>query len=153
VTQDGKREVLLDVPAYDFNWQTRYVLKEPRTLPAGSTLFCRAVFDNSKKNLANPDPTVTVTWGDQSWDEMMLGYFDLLMPRDDERPAGTKTVSTGLDIVGHFDAGDKDGNAGLSKEEAAGHPVISAAFDRIDADRDGLLQLGEILTAVAKMRG
>lgn len=153
VAVDGEREILLDVPAYDFNWQTRYVLKEPRTLPAGSTLHCRAVFDNSAENLANPDPTVTVRWGDQSWDEMMLGYFDLLLPRDDDRRPGTKTVTTGLDIVGMFDAGDTDDNAGLDKNEASGHPVISAQFDRIDADGDGLLQLGEILTAVAKWRG
>ncbi|MEX0587105.1 MAG: thioredoxin family protein, partial [Pirellulales bacterium] len=72
VLPTGEREVLLDVPAYDFNWQTRYVLAEPRRLPAGSVIHCRAVFDNSEANLANPDPTKSVRWGDQSWEEMML---------------------------------------------------------------------------------
>ncbi len=150
VTPDGKREILLDVPAYDFNWQTRYLLETPRELPAGSVLHCRAVFDNSARNLANPDPTATVRWGDQSWDEMMLGYFDVILPRDDERRAGTKPVHTGLDLVGMFDVADADGNGGLAKQETAGHELISAHFDRIDQSGDGLLQLGELLVAIAK---
>jgi peroxiredoxin len=152
VTPDGEREVLLDVPAYDFNWQTRYALAEPRKLAAGSVIHCRAAFDNSDENLANPDPTATVSWGDQSWDEMMLGYFDVIMPRDDGRRAGTKPVETGLDVVGQFDSADADGNAGLSESEAAGNPRIAAGFAAIDASGDGQLQLGEILHAVQRMR-
>jgi hypothetical protein len=108
------------------------------------------VFDNSARNLANPDPTATVRWGDQSWDEMMLGYFDVILPRDDERRAGTKPVHTGLDLVGMFDVADADGNGGLAKQETAGHELISAHFDRIDQSGDGLLQLGELLVAIAK---
>jgi hypothetical protein len=71
----GKREVLLDVPHYDFNWQNVYWLAEPKRMPAGSRLLCEAVFDNSADNLANPDPTRPVHWGDQTWDEMMVGSF------------------------------------------------------------------------------
>jgi peroxiredoxin len=151
VSPKGEREVLLDVPAYDFNWQTRYVLAEPRELLAGSVIYCRAAYDNSEKNLANPDPTKTVRWGDQSWDEMMLGYFDVIMPRDENRRAGTKPVQTGLDVVGQFDAADADGDAGLSDDEAQGNPLIAARFAAIDADGDSLLQLGEILKAAGKM--
>jgi peroxiredoxin len=151
VTPTGEREVLLDVPAYDFNWQTRYVLAEPRKIPAGSVIHCRAAYNNSEQNLANPDATKTVTWGDQSWDEMMLGYFDVIMPRDENRKAGTKPVRTGLDVVGQFDAADADGDAGLSQDEAKGNPLIAARFAAIDADGDELLQLGEILTAVGKL--
>ena len=55
VLPDGSREVLLDVPEYDFNWQTRYRLKEPRVIPAGSVIHCRAVLNNSVANPANPD--------------------------------------------------------------------------------------------------
>jgi len=71
----GKREVLLDVPHYDFNWQNVYWLAEPKLMPAGSHLLCEAVFDNSADNLANPDPMRSVHWGDQTWDEMMVGSF------------------------------------------------------------------------------
>ena len=72
---DDTKEVLLDVPRYDFNWQNAYVLKEPKLMPKGTVMKCEGVFDNSKDNLVNPDPTAEVKWGDQSWDEMMLGAF------------------------------------------------------------------------------
>ena len=73
---DDRRELLLDIPRYDFNWQNGYELASPKRMPAGTRLFCEAWFDNSAGNLANPDPTKTVRWGDQTWEEMMIGYFD-----------------------------------------------------------------------------
>jgi peroxiredoxin len=148
VLPTGERETLLDVPAYDFNWQTRYVLAEPRVLPAGTVIHCRAAYDNSEGNLANPDPTKTVRWGDQSWEEMMLGFFDVILPRDDQRKANKKPVDTGLDVVGMFDVADADRNDGLSKTEAAAHALLAQHFAAIDRDGDNLLQLGEILTAI-----
>jgi peroxiredoxin len=73
---DGKSEVLLSVPQYDFNWQSAYRLKLPKRLPAGTRIECTAHYDNSKGNPANPDPTKEVRWGDQTWEEMMIGYVD-----------------------------------------------------------------------------
>jgi hypothetical protein len=75
IAPDGQKEILLDVPRYDFNWQNTYELAEPRLMQKGSQLFCEAWFDNSEDNLANPDPTQSVRWGDQTWEEMMIGYF------------------------------------------------------------------------------
>ena len=72
---DGRQETLLDVPNWDFNWQIRYLLAEPKLMPKGTTMHCTAYFDNSEDNLANPDPTETVRWGDQTWEEMMIGWF------------------------------------------------------------------------------
>ncbi|MGD9719923.1 MAG: redoxin domain-containing protein [Pirellulales bacterium] len=72
---DGRVEVLLDIPKYDFNWQNTYVLAEPKLAPKGSKLHCVAHFDNSENNLANPDPTQPVGWGEQTWEEMMIGWF------------------------------------------------------------------------------
>ncbi len=72
---DGTSEVLLDVPKYDFNWQLRYEFAEPRLIPAGTVVKCLAKFDNSSENLNNPDPSKEVGWGQQSWDEMMIGFF------------------------------------------------------------------------------
>lgn len=148
VTPDGLRETLLDVPAYDFNWQTRYRLAEPRVLPAGSVIHCRAVFDNSAANPANPDPTQAVRWGDQSWEEMMLGFFDVLIPPG-ERPKKGKTrkpVGFGLDVVGIFDRSDADHNGALTKDEAANaHKLLQEHFALIDQDGDEQLQLKEIL--------
>lgn len=76
VFPDGRNEILCSVPFYDFNWQSAYRLKQPLRLPAGTRVECTAHFDNSKGNPANPDPTKTVTWGDQTWEEMMIGYLD-----------------------------------------------------------------------------
>lgn len=74
---DGRTETLLSVPSYDFEWQFFYYLKQPRLLEAGTAVECLAHFDNSPNNPDNPDPTVAVRWGDQSWEEMMIGFFDV----------------------------------------------------------------------------
>jgi len=71
---DGTSKIILSVPRYDFNWQTRYELAEPVAAPKGSKLECVAHFDNSAKNKANPDPAKTVLWGPQTWEEMMIGF-------------------------------------------------------------------------------
>jgi hypothetical protein len=71
VYPDGREEVLINVPKYDFNWQIVYELAKPITLPAGSAIRVEAVWDNSAKNKYNPRPDQEVRWGEQSWDEMM----------------------------------------------------------------------------------
>ena len=76
VYPDGKQETLLSVPRWDFNWQSNYRLAKPLRLPAGSRIECTAHYDNSADNPNNPDPTRTVHWGDQTWDEMMIGFVD-----------------------------------------------------------------------------
>ena len=76
---DGSVEVLLRVN-YHFHWQLSYRLAEPRLLKAGTKLRAIAWYDNSKNNPHNPDPTKTVTWGDQTTDEMMVGFFDVAVP-------------------------------------------------------------------------
>jgi hypothetical protein len=73
---DGRRETLLWVPAYDFGWQSVYRLAEPRFMPRGTRIDCLAHFDNSSANPANPDPSAAVTWGEQTFDEMMIGFID-----------------------------------------------------------------------------
>lgn len=73
---DGKREVILSVPNYDFNWQTLYRLAEPKRIPAGTRLVCTGAFNNSAQNPANPDPTKLVHFGEQTFDEMFIGYFN-----------------------------------------------------------------------------
>ncbi len=75
---DGKNEVLLSVPAYDFGWQTYYTLAQPMALPKGTRIDCTAYFDNSANNPDNPDPSKAVTWGEQTFDEMMIGYIDYI---------------------------------------------------------------------------
>jgi hypothetical protein len=72
---DGRSEIVLRVPKFDFGWQTDYSLAKPLLLPKGSKLHVAAHFDNSTANRHNPDPTATVRWGDQTWEEMMIGFI------------------------------------------------------------------------------
>jgi hypothetical protein len=81
---DGHTEIVLSVPRYDFAWQTSYRLAEPVRLPKGTKMHCFAHFDNSAKNPANPDPNKEVTWGDQTWEEMMIGWVDFMYQQPEE---------------------------------------------------------------------
>jgi hypothetical protein len=85
VFPDGRKETLLSVPRYDFNWQLSYYLDKPVHLPKGSKLECTAWYDNSPNNPANPDPAKEVRYGDQSWEEMMFGFFDASFPVENEK--------------------------------------------------------------------
>ena len=76
----GEREQLLNVPRYDFNWQLVYEMGQPKLLPQGTLLRADATFDNSPNNRFNPDPKAEVRWGDQTWEEMMVGFFDVAIP-------------------------------------------------------------------------
>lgn len=79
---DGTSETLIHVPAYDFDWQITYQLAEPKQLPAGTRIEVIAHFDNSSRNRFNPDPTQDVRWGDQTWEEMMIGFWGTVVSRE-----------------------------------------------------------------------
>lgn len=117
---DGKSEILLDVPNFDFNWQTAYLLPAPMKVPDGTRIWAEAAFDNSAKNPSNPAPDEWVRWGDQTWEEMMIGYFDVAVPLDD------KTEERPIDEL-------------LSKEEKA-----AFLLKRMDKNSDGVLVKEEI---------
>jgi mono/diheme cytochrome c family protein len=86
VYPDGRRETLLQVDKYDFNWQTLYKLKQPVPIPRGTKFVVTAHFDNSAKNKYNPDPTKPVRFGEPTYDEMLVGFVDYLRERPKERP-------------------------------------------------------------------
>ncbi len=87
VYPDGREDLMLNVPKYDFNWQLQYELKAPLTLPKGTRIDCVAHFDNSPNNKFNPDPSKDVKWGDQTWEEMMIGWFTYSIPAAPAAPA------------------------------------------------------------------
>jgi Copper type II ascorbate-dependent monooxygenase, C-terminal domain len=86
VEPNGRIETLLRVTNYDFNWQLNYRLKEPRLIRAGTRLRWSAEFDNSKNNPRNPDATAEVRFGEQSWEEMMIGFFDVAVDAAMDKP-------------------------------------------------------------------
>ncbi len=84
---DGRSETLLHIPRYDFGWQVYYYPKRPIEIPKGTKMEVVAHFDNSAKNRLNPDPTKEVRFGEQTWDEMMNGFFDYIVvaPKQGDR--------------------------------------------------------------------
>ena len=143
---DGKKEILVDVPQYDFNWQTEYRLKDKMKLPAGTRIFCEASFDNSAGNLNNPDPNAWVYWGDQTYEEMMIGYFHISVPVD---PAAGKAAElkkasgpkrpTPIQI---FTMLDTDQDDRLLKSEVP--KQLIPTFEKLDKNRDGILEKSEV---------
>ena len=87
VYPDGRREVILAVPKYDFNWQTYYEFTKPLAVPAGTRLEATAHYDNSTANRWNPDPTVAVHWGPQTWEEMQYSGITYTVDGERREPA------------------------------------------------------------------
>ena len=93
---DGTEEVLLNIPNYDFNWQTDYEFEQPKFIPAGTTLVQTNWWDNSAQNAANPDPSIEVLWGEQSWEEMLFGalLYRFLTAEESAQMRETKGVAS-----------------------------------------------------------
>jgi mono/diheme cytochrome c family protein len=155
---DGKRETLLDVPRYDFNWQTSYELAETKVLPAGTRVHCVAHWDNSDNNLANPNPAARVTWGDQTFEEMMIGFFDVAIPLDREKLLADGTIpklqstanieDRAAELVAQMDA---NGDGKLTKDEVPGR--MQVMFDLLDGNADGFIDSSEALVFIKANAG
>ncbi|MCA8986022.1 MAG: redoxin domain-containing protein [Planctomycetaceae bacterium] len=138
-------ETILSIPRYDFNWQTSYRLIEPMLLPAGARMYCTAHFDNSSGNAYNPDPSQSVKWGDQTWEEMMIGYFDIAIPIQSGSQSSKALGGRPEQILARLDA-DEDGQ--ISKAETP--PKYWPIFLLIDTDRNGMVTLEELKSANRK---
>ncbi len=121
VYPDGRKETLLNVPQYDFNWQYYYVLAEPKRMPEGTVLHCTATFDNSENNLANPDPSKTVRWGDDSTDEMMVAPMQVL--REDQ------DLTAGLPQMRKLPGGDYEVTFALRPDSSAKSVQLGGSFN------------------------
>ena len=129
---DGKKEVLLDVPRYDFGWQTNYRLAEPKVMPTGTRLDCLAHFDNSDDNLNNPDPKVAVRFGDQTFEEMMIGFFELT-PVNEDRQHPDKTAKRlsrleEFNVIMAATRGEPDDNVKAGAYMALAEPQIFSQY-------------------------
>jgi hypothetical protein len=151
---NGKEELLLAIPRYDFGWQWDYVLDKPLTAPAGSKIITRWIYDNSTRNPGNPDPTKTVYWGEQSFEEMLAVYIHYhwvgetaKAPRDDY----DKLMQANLML----DVMDDNMDGKLELSELKGGPqspgtMLKKFFAMIDTNHDGAIDKAE-LAAAAKL--
>lgn len=149
---DGSEKQLLNVPRYDFNWQRMYEFAEPIKVPAGSKLIATYIYDNSKRNPANPDPNKEITWGDQSFEEM---FFTQLRYRWVDETAAKQTtydeemLSTRL--IGMMDTNLDDK---LQPDELRGGlgDAIRPRFAMADTNKDGGIDAKEF-EPIMKMMG
>lgn len=142
---DGKEDLLLAVPRYDFNWQHDYHLVEPILVPAGSKLVARWVYNNSPRNKANPDPARTIPWGEQTTEEMLAVYAHFRWVGETvENPLNEydRLMQAGT-MMGILDT-SLDGK--LQEAELTG-PVgsrMKPTFAALDKDKDGALSQAEM---------
>jgi hypothetical protein len=151
---DGKEDLVCSIPRYDFNWQLDYFLKEPMRVPAGTEVRVVAYFDNSSENEFNPDPTATVRWGEQTWEEMMMGGLFLSWADGEvEAPDVEDVQLTETDLAptrAMIKAQDKNGDDMLQKDEVP--EAMQQFFGMVDTNADGAVDATE-LYVVMRSRG
>jgi len=149
---DGSEKQILNVPHYDFNWQRMYEFAEPIKVPAGSKLIATYIYDNSKRNAANPDPNKEIVWGDQSFEEMF--YTSLRYRWVDETAAKQTRYDEDMEKTRLIAMMDSNFDGKIQKSELRG-PIGEAIlphFEQLDGNKDGGIDAKEF-EPVMKMLG
>jgi len=153
--QDDQLKTLLHVPSYDFNWQHWYYLESPIALDGVAALEMQVCFDNSKDNPANPNSDEYVTWGDQTWQEMAVAFFDIAHPRNQPRVLvrhesqeeaqneAERETRVAQEVDRFLASMDRDGDGVVMRDEVP-DAFRLFGFRRIDKNRDGRLDRSEI---------
>ncbi len=160
VYPDGKEEVLLNLPKYDFNWQREYQFEGMKEIPAGTVLIADYLYDNSAGNAANPDPDAQIVWGDQSFEEMLytqIRYRWVDETADNRRDDLQQALDSQLlfaavddDISGTWDMDELRPEAGSGTGDLMG--PIQANFAAFDADQSGGLTPEEVQAAMKHLQ-
>jgi hypothetical protein len=148
---DGKQKLLLSLPRYDFNWQRSYTFADPVKVPAGSKLIAHYVYDNSKRNPSNPDPSRKITWGEQSWEEML--FTSLSFRWTDETAQHRVKFDEEFGKTRLLGMMDDNLDGRLQKAELRGNmgAMLTKYFDVLDKNHDGMLDADELAAAQAMM--
>jgi hypothetical protein len=148
---DGSKETILSVPNYDFNWQRTYVFTEPKSVPAGTKIIHRTLYDNSANNPGNPDPSRRVPWGLQSEDEMLYGSVSYSwVDETSSKPIHSYLTSETAQWMGVIDT-DMDGLISETEMPKRLRDLIGWKWKLLDEDDDGQLNLAEMEVLMARM--
>ena len=160
-TRGSTSEIMLDVPAYDFNWQHSYQLTDPISLADIDRIEFEATFDNSEANPNNPNPDEYIYWGEQTWQEMALVMLEVAIPRDLDRKALSprrQTQTNSLQdqenqfVEEFLERFDKNKNGTVSRDEST-IALRRSGFRQVDKDRDGKLSPDELKAAFRRRTG
>ena len=148
---DGSKKLLLALPKYDFNWQRDYTFAEPIKVPAGSKLVAHFSYDNSKRNPNNPDPSKTVVWGDQSWEEMF--YVAIRYRWIDETAKKLVNYDEAMNQTRMMGMLDDNIDGKLQKAELKGRAgeMLGKYFAQLDKNGDQAIDATELAAAQAMM--
>jgi hypothetical protein len=147
ITPDGKETPILSVPKYDFNWQLDYDLAKPLLLKKGTKLRVTWIYDNSVRNAANPDPKLNVTWGEQTWNEMMYFRVNYRWVDETSRHVRNDLQAKLMEsrVIGFLDD-DADGKV-EARELTGGYAALKTRFAELDQNHDGGLDAKEVAAA------
>jgi len=146
---DGTNEVILDIPEYDFNWQTSYEFADFKQVPAGTKIVFTSAWDNSTNNPYNPDPTQDIRWGEPTTDEMSFGYMSFIDESPEREPMfGNRSKDGEFDLTQVITMFDANHDGMLQADEAPGR--MKNFFNLIDANKDGGISLEEAQTAMER---
>lgn len=143
---DGREEMLLSLPRYDFNWQRNYEFETPVDVPAGSKLIADYIYDNSAENVANPDPSLEITWGDQSFEEML--YTSLSFRWKGETTDNRLDSQQDALMAGRFFTAmddNVDGQLTLAEMKGSMGQRMKAGFPFMDADKNEAVSREEFI--------
>jgi hypothetical protein len=150
---DGREELLISLPKYDFNWQRGYEFDEPLEVPAGSLLIASYTYDNSENNFANPDPNAKVTWGEQSHEEMLYTSFSFRWADEtsDNRKDEYQEALNANRLFGAMDD-NIDGKIELAELRGMMGDRLKPVFPALDTDKSGALSKEEFAQMNAVMQ-
>ncbi len=146
---DGRVELLLSVPRYDFNWQRDYIFDKPLEVPAGSKIIHTTVYDNSRQNPGNPDPARRVPFGEQSWDEMLYGGIRFRW-RDEtaDHLIHDQSLARVQQMFGYMDRNRDDGLEAKELPDML-QRFVGPQLGLLDQDKNGRLSVAELNGALA----
>lgn len=149
VYPDGTQEVLLEVPKYDFSWQTTYRFREFKQVPAGTKIIFTSTFDNSTDNPANPDPASDVRWGNPTYAEMSYGYMMFINEADELEHVFDEEEQDITALVAFM---DENIDGVMDKQEVARMPEVASYFPMMDLNKDGVVDMKEARAASVFMK-